>query len=66
MSVSMVNIRKMRMPVPQPPVLMLMAVRFAAVPIETMFVPMMLIMRVGVAMQERLVQVIMLVMFRHV
>src|SRR5260370_40506445 len=29
MSVSMVTIRKVRMPVPQPPVLMLMTVRFA-------------------------------------
>ena len=65
-SVPMMDIWEMGVPVAQPDMLVLMGVRFFAVPIEGVRVPMMLIVSVRMRMGHRLVNVVMLVLLGHV
>ena len=62
----MVNIGKMRMAMPQKAMLVRMSVRLAAVPVKRMLMQMMLVMRMGVRVRHRLVNVVVHVIFGDV
>ena len=62
----MMDIRKVGVPMAQPGVLVFMGVRLFPIPIESMRVPMMLIMSVRMRMRHRLVNVLVLVLLGHV
>jgi hypothetical protein len=61
MSMSMMNIGKVRVPMAQPAVRMLVSVRLPPVPLEVMLVPMMLVMHMSMCVRKRLVDMLVLV-----
>ena len=66
MLVLMMEIGKMRVMVTQKPMRVSVGMRLAAIPIEFVLMPMMIVVRMGVRMQHRLVNMLMHVVFGNV